>query len=803
MKLNKKGFTLIELIIAIVLMLSLTILVVVGFTKISDEKKKEADKLTEKQIETAAEQFFSSNYFYVNNLKKNKNKAIYVNIGKLVAEDYLNVTTKTSTEEKYDTCDIVLAKYGNSSLELSYFSNDDMQNYINILNNKDNFSAAKEAAKELGYEINNDEEAEALKNSLAPISEENVDGCMPTIGETTTPEPVQPEPDEPLPDEPEVVIVKDVTLKIKLDTEYIKDSNNKIKRAIIDDNHWYNKDIPVIVEVGANGNTENDAIKIVTLNNREISSDKLVSNKDDKFYKKYRFFVSNEGINNIHVKAENVGGKSSEATRTLYIDKSAPSINLALYKTNSSSIPSELPSISSMNSADYVSSNNWINASGKKNAYLIMETNESSNSDKVSGLDSKKTYCKPVSGYSSSNSSKNKLISSKKFKIVNLFKQNISTTYECQAFDKVGNSSDKITYIIKRDITAPVISIVGYKGNHNTIDGITNTTLNSVVKGLKKYSSDTWTKDSIVLTVSKGDNLSGIASGSCTDPRNNAGDFSGWRRVMNSSEGTFTFKCDATDKAGNKAVQSKFIVKRDITPPTIKSFTVQSVKVSDTSKVTTNYNNYLAKLKWNIEDKYTYLGKVTTNYKNKNDNKEWNRSSNKSKTWNFNGNGTYFKLDTSFNGKKKTVKLAACDILGNCTPDREVAYTITDFKCNIIKSTEGCISVADNKIEGRVTIKCNAPVRGNVKVTYTYGSKSTNAPGCNVKAVNDKYTLQGEQNMAVYNFRGCGGYYTLKYLRFDVAGKKIYESDDIWDSDSKSKDTNKKCDPKIGKYERY
>ena len=71
MKLNKKGFTLIELIIAIVLMLSLTILVVVGFTKISDEKKKEADKLTEKQIETAAEQFFSSNYFYVDYMKEN------------------------------------------------------------------------------------------------------------------------------------------------------------------------------------------------------------------------------------------------------------------------------------------------------------------------------------------------------------------------------------------------------------------------------------------------------------------------------------------------------------------------------------------------------------------------------------------------------------------------------------------------------------------------------------------------------------------------------------------------------------
>lgn len=38
MRLNKKGFTLIELIVTIVLMLSLTILVIVGFTNISDKK---------------------------------------------------------------------------------------------------------------------------------------------------------------------------------------------------------------------------------------------------------------------------------------------------------------------------------------------------------------------------------------------------------------------------------------------------------------------------------------------------------------------------------------------------------------------------------------------------------------------------------------------------------------------------------------------------------------------------------------------------------------------------------------------
>ena len=94
MKRNNKGFTLIELLITIVMLLSLTILVVVSFVKVSDRKKEEAEKITDKQIEKAAEQFFSSEYYWIKYLKDNPSSDVYVNVAKLVEDDYLNVITK-------------------------------------------------------------------------------------------------------------------------------------------------------------------------------------------------------------------------------------------------------------------------------------------------------------------------------------------------------------------------------------------------------------------------------------------------------------------------------------------------------------------------------------------------------------------------------------------------------------------------------------------------------------------------------------------------------------------------------------
>ena len=120
MKKNNKGFTLIELLITIIMLLLLTILVVVSFVKISDEKKIEADKITERQIENAAEQFFSSEYYWVNYLKKEPTAEVYVNVAKLVEDDYLNVISKTSTEKKYNSCDIVKLSYVDGKIKYKY-----------------------------------------------------------------------------------------------------------------------------------------------------------------------------------------------------------------------------------------------------------------------------------------------------------------------------------------------------------------------------------------------------------------------------------------------------------------------------------------------------------------------------------------------------------------------------------------------------------------------------------------------------------------------------------------------------------
>ena len=120
MKRNNKGFTLIELLITIVMLLSLTILVVVSFVKVSDRKKEEAEKITDKQIEKAAEQFFSSEYYWIKYLKDNPSSDVYVNVAKLVEDDYLNVISKTTTEKKYNGCDIVKVTYKDGRINYEY-----------------------------------------------------------------------------------------------------------------------------------------------------------------------------------------------------------------------------------------------------------------------------------------------------------------------------------------------------------------------------------------------------------------------------------------------------------------------------------------------------------------------------------------------------------------------------------------------------------------------------------------------------------------------------------------------------------
>ena len=53
---NKKGFTLVELLVTIALMLSILAIAIVSFIGISNKKKQESYDLVKEQIITAAEQ---------------------------------------------------------------------------------------------------------------------------------------------------------------------------------------------------------------------------------------------------------------------------------------------------------------------------------------------------------------------------------------------------------------------------------------------------------------------------------------------------------------------------------------------------------------------------------------------------------------------------------------------------------------------------------------------------------------------------------------------------------------------------
>ena len=64
---KNKGFTLVEIIITLAIIVTITTVAVGSYIGISNNKKNEEWKLVKEQIETAAEQYFSSNkYMYEN-----------------------------------------------------------------------------------------------------------------------------------------------------------------------------------------------------------------------------------------------------------------------------------------------------------------------------------------------------------------------------------------------------------------------------------------------------------------------------------------------------------------------------------------------------------------------------------------------------------------------------------------------------------------------------------------------------------------------------------------------------------------
>lgn len=134
---NKKGFTLVELLVTIALMLSILAIAIVSFIGISNKKKQESYDLVKEQIITAAEQYFNSNEYLFEGLVDGSYGII--SVGKLVNEDYLNKVTNPVTGKLVNYCSQVEVKKENGRYVSSfkeYEENDECDSNYSITINE-------------------------------------------------------------------------------------------------------------------------------------------------------------------------------------------------------------------------------------------------------------------------------------------------------------------------------------------------------------------------------------------------------------------------------------------------------------------------------------------------------------------------------------------------------------------------------------------------------------------------------------------------------------------------------------------
>lgn len=118
MEKNNKGFTLVELLVVIVLMLTILGIAILSFIKVNDNKKEDAWEKVKEQIEVAALEYVDTNEYLFEGLSDKFSASI--SVGKLVEEDYLNKIVNPMTGKTIDNCSLIEIKKKNSKLTASY-----------------------------------------------------------------------------------------------------------------------------------------------------------------------------------------------------------------------------------------------------------------------------------------------------------------------------------------------------------------------------------------------------------------------------------------------------------------------------------------------------------------------------------------------------------------------------------------------------------------------------------------------------------------------------------------------------------
>ncbi len=505
---NNKGFTLIELLITVVMMLSLTILVVVGFTKVSDSKKEEADKLSENQIVNAAEQYFSSEYYWIEYLKSDKadNGEIHVNLAKLIKEDYLNVVSSTKTEEKFSRCDKVVVTYKNNKLKFKYVKDTENQTDCN---------PSIKLAGPIDIKF-------TVKSGNITLPDNKINGTN----------------------------WYNTNVKLKIDLKVDENYDNiKLEDTNID-NHNFIKNIKVFV------NDVEKENKNFNSKNTKNTSIELILNKDD--------------IHKVRVVATNYMDNPSTNESDYYIDKTKPDVSINTYTSTSDkkgfTDPATINSSKKLNSGTWTNKNVYLASIGEDTLSGIHKSGSSctyntKNKNIISG-NSGNTY----------NSIKTKYGESAKYGLFLRYNFDEIDTVTCTFQDKAGNKSKPTTFVVKRDNTDPSLVLSSFKSKDlSKIENHIATSIYKSADWYSGYVDViAEAKDSMGKVTLRYQRTKDEHGGS--EPRDKSKSSDGANKkaiykTYSKAEGTSYYIFTATDEAGNSKTET-YTVRLDRTAPT-------------------------------------------------------------------------------------------------------------------------------------------------------------------------------------------------------------------------------------------
>lgn len=516
---DRKGFTLVELLITIALIVSILSIAILGFSKISENQKDNAWNEVKKQVELASEQYINVNEYLLNDLNEYDN--VFISVKTLVENNLLKTLTNPKTGKQLNGCDMVKIT---KDKHIEYLSRD-------------------EAAKYLGDDY--DTQGCSFKPVVVDTAKITTTTKAVTIISTTK---------------------KTTTTAKKLDTNLTITVSKNIssngcevgplyKRYTFNSNNEYSTEWfngvnyanGVVIDIEVNDNS----------NFKLVYNDSITGHYNDVYNSKKRICAKqdqNAGKLNV------IFGDNKTATINLNVDRTVPFVKVGVDGANK-----------------------WNNTKSKTLYYYYEMYDTTSGLSNYQRFFNKAKLTKseaelPTNSWDKTN---NKYASrdgnpiatiNEPFKHYNVTDKNTLSDgwrkFIFKACDIAGNCAYSNEAIVGIDTADIVVDLIMKKKSKSDTVTSSNYTTSKVITG--NYTSNRWFNKYVFVKtkiVSRG--LSDV-SVTCSDTRTNGKTYTNFKTYRNvNTQGTTTFSCTGVNEAGTKSATIKRYVKLDRVAPKI------------------------------------------------------------------------------------------------------------------------------------------------------------------------------------------------------------------------------------------